>query len=59
MAQRHVLLPQALALALAQHRPSGAGISHLVFGNRLDRCAASVPLDDEGYLALELIDACF
>jgi len=51
--QIQTLLPDALALALSQHAPLGAGISRLLAGNGLHWGLARVPLDDECHLALQ------
>ena len=42
------LLPNALPLVKAIKHPLCAGIGHPQRSNRLDRCSARVPLDDEG-----------
>lgn len=53
MPELNTVCPQALALALTQLRPSGAGIGGSVPGHRLHRRRAWVPLDDEGDLPLQ------
>jgi hypothetical protein len=45
------LLPQALALARAQLRPSSRAIGFALFGDGPDRRAPGVPLDDDSHCA--------
>ena len=51
--QFQALFPKALTLVKAINRPLCVGIGHLACGNRLHRCSARVPLDDEGNMALQ------
>ena len=51
--QFQALLPNALTLAKAINHSLCAAIGHLACSNRLHRCPARVPLDDEGDLTFK------